>query len=159
MRQSRTRWMIEYCHHQNHRKKEVLSFSISTSSNISASSPYRTYSEYNQTRNVLPGEPARLCSRVTRHRTIGCSANDDSTIHLSSTSYHDVLYVVGVSRTVNVCVTVSCSYSTRVVLIVSYLFLFFRSVVDESKERNSERPFLANTVVIAAVNVVLPWST
>ena len=29
----------------------------------------------------------------------------------------------------------------------------------ESKERNSERPFLANTVVIAAVKVVLPWST
>ena len=43
-----------------------------------------------------------------RHRTISSSNYDDSTIHLSSTSYH-VLYVVGVSRTVNVCVvTVSC---------------------------------------------------
>ena len=28
----------------------------------------------------------------------------------------------------------------------------------ESKERNSERPFLANTVVIAAVKVVLPMN-
>ena len=29
----------------------------------------------------------------------------------------------------------------------------------ESKERSSERPFFASTVVIAAVRVVLPWST
>ena len=29
----------------------------------------------------------------------------------------------------------------------------------EEKERSSERPFLARTVVIAAVRVVLPWST
>ena len=29
----------------------------------------------------------------------------------------------------------------------------------ESKERSSERPFFARTVVIAAVRVVLPWST
>ena len=29
----------------------------------------------------------------------------------------------------------------------------------ESKERNSDRPFFANTVVMAAVKVVLPWST
>ena len=29
----------------------------------------------------------------------------------------------------------------------------------ESNERSSERPFLASTVVIAAVRVVLPWST
>ena len=29
----------------------------------------------------------------------------------------------------------------------------------EEKSRNSERPFFANTVVMAAVKVVLPWST
>ena len=38
-----------------------------------------------------------------RHRTIGCSYYQDSTIHLSSSGDH-VLYVVGVSRAVYVCV-------------------------------------------------------
>ena len=43
-----------------------------------------------------------------RHRTVSSSNNKDSTIHLSSTSYH-VLYIVGVTRAVYVSVvTVSC---------------------------------------------------
>ena len=51
------------------------------------------------------------------------------------------------------------SYSTCEVLIVIPLYFSSGALSIESKERNSERPFFANTVVIAAVNVVLPWST
>ena len=63
--------------------------------------------EYNQAWYVyLTSEQYVLTS--LRHRTISSSYNQDSTIHLSSTSYH-VLYIVGVTRTVYVCVvTVSC---------------------------------------------------
>ena len=63
--------------------------------------------EYNQTRYVYLTSQQDVFASL-RHRTISCSTNDDSTVHLSSTSNH-VLYIVGVSRTVNVCVvTVSC---------------------------------------------------
>ena len=63
--------------------------------------------EYNKAWHVyLTSEKDVLASLW--HRTISCSNYDDSAIHLSSTSYH-VLHIVGVSRTVNVCVvTLSC---------------------------------------------------
>ena len=43
------------------------------------------------------------------HRTISSSNYQDSTIHLSSTSNH-VLYIVSVTRTVNVCIVTLCSF-------------------------------------------------
>ena len=63
--------------------------------------------ENNQTRYVyLTSEQYVLTSLW--HRTVSSSYNQDSTIHLSSTSYH-VLYIVGVTWTVYVCiVTISC---------------------------------------------------
>ena len=65
-----------------------------------------------------------------RHRTIRCSNNDDSTVHLSSTRYH-VLHIVSVPWAVYVSiVTVS-----RLILYVRGIdrdttLLFFRSIVD-----------------------------
>ncbi len=44
-----------------------------------------------------------------RHRTISSSNYNDSTVHLSSTSYH-VLYVVGVTRTVYVSIVTVSSF-------------------------------------------------
>ncbi len=65
-----------------------------------------------------------------RHRTISSSNYDDSTVHLSSTSYH-VLYVVGMTRTVYVCiVTVSCLIFNVRSIDSNTSFFFFRSVVD-----------------------------
>ena len=65
-----------------------------------------------------------------RHRTISSSNYDDSTVHLSSTSYH-VLYVVGVTRTVYVSIVTVCSRILYVRSVDSDTsFFFFRSVVD-----------------------------
>ena len=62
--------------------------------------------------------------------TISSSNYDDSTVHLSSTSYH-VLYVVGVTRTVNVSIVTVCSRILYVRSVDSDTsFFFFRSVVD-----------------------------
>ena len=56
--------------------------------------------KYNQTRNVYLTSQQDVFTSL-RHRTISCSNNNDSTIHLSSTSNH-VFYIVCVTRTVNV---------------------------------------------------------
>ncbi len=65
-----------------------------------------------------------------RHRTIRCSNNEDSAVHLSSTRYH-VLHIVGVTRTVNVCVVTSCSLIFNVSGVDGNTTLFFfRSIVD-----------------------------
>ena len=65
-----------------------------------------------------------------RHRTIGSSNNQDSTVHLSGTSYH-VLNIVSVTRAVNVCiVTVSCLILNVSSIDGNTTFLFLRSVID-----------------------------
>ena len=56
--------------------------------------------EHNKTGNVyLTSQKDMLAS--LRHRTVSCSNHDNCTVHLSSTRYH-VLYIVGVTRAVNV---------------------------------------------------------
>ena len=93
------------------RENVVLNeISLWSGSKQDTDNPYAYYSLANIRRLLFEGrkDEAQDMFASLRHRTISCSTNDDSTIHLSSTSYH-VLYVVGVSRTVNVCVvTVSC---------------------------------------------------
>ena len=65
-----------------------------------------------------------------RHRTISSSNYDDSTIHLSSTSYH-VLYVVGVTRTVYVSIVTISGFILYVRSINSDTsFFFFRSIIN-----------------------------
>ena len=64
------------------------------------------------------------------HRTISSSTNQDCTIHLSSTSNH-VLYIVSVSRTVNVCIVTLFCLILNVSRVDSDTTLFLlRSVVD-----------------------------
>ena len=63
--------------------------------------------EYNQARYVYLASQKDVLAGL-RHRTVSSSYYDDSTVHLSSTGNH-VLYIVGVTRAVYVCVvTVSC---------------------------------------------------
>ncbi len=71
--------------------------------------------EYNQAGNVyLTSQQDMLTS--LRHRTVSRSNYDNSTVHLSSTSYH-VLYIVGMTRAVYV----------RIVTISSFVF-YVRSI-------------------------------
>ena len=77
-----------------------------------------------------------------RHRTISSSNYDDSTVHLSSTSYH-VLYVVGVTRAVYVSVvTVSCFILYVRSVDSDTSFLFFRSVIDRIERTQFRKTFL-----------------
>ena len=95
--------------------------------------------KYNQSRNVYLTSQQNVFASL-RHRTISCSNYDDSTIHLSSTSYHvlyivgasyHVLYIVGVTRAVNVSIVTVCSLILNVSSINSNTsFLLFRSVVN-----------------------------
>jgi hypothetical protein len=94
------------------------------------------------------------------HRAISGRAHQDGAVHLGSAGDH-VLHIVGVARAVNVSVVAV----GRFVLDVGGVdgdaaCLFFRSRVDLVVSLGLEPPnFLASTVVIAAVSVVLPWST
>ena len=64
------------------------------------------------------------------HRTISSSTNQDCTIHLSSTSNH-VLYIVSVSRTVNVCIVTLCCLILDVSRVDSDTTLFLlRSIIN-----------------------------
>ena len=68
--------------------------------------------EYNQARYVyLTSEQYVLT--CLRHRTVCSGTNQDSTVHLSSTSNH-VLYIVGVTRTVYVCIVTLCCFVLNV---------------------------------------------
>src|SRR5690606_4295785 len=76
-----------------------------------------------------------LCSQQNvlfclRHRTIGSSHNQDSTIHLSSTSNH-IFHVVSVTGTIHVCIVTSSCLIFHVSGIDSNTsFFFFRSSVN-----------------------------
>jgi hypothetical protein len=96
-----------------------------------------------------------------RHRTVGRGDHEDRAVHLGGTRDH-VLNVVSVARSVNV----------RIVALLGGIFrvmqrdrdttsLFFRSIVDLIETFSSffAQPFKNKTCVIAAVKVVLPWST
>ena len=85
--------------------------------------------ENNQTRYVyLTSEQYVLT--CLRHRTVSSSNNKDSTVHLSSTSYH-VLYIVGVSGTVNVSIMTFTSFILNVCCVDgNTTFLLFRSIVN-----------------------------
>ena len=85
--------------------------------------------ENNQARNVY-----LTCKKYVLtclwHRTISSSTNQDSTIHLSSTSNH-VLYIVSVSRTVNVCIVTLCCLILDVSRVDSDTTLFLlRSIIN-----------------------------
>ena len=95
-----------------------------------------------------------------RHRAVSGGTDQDGAVHLGSTGDH-VLDVVGVARAVNV----------GVVTVGGFVFdvggvdgdaarLFFRRRVNLVVGFLAAPPNLADsTVVIAAVSVVLPWST
>ena len=96
--------------------------------------------EYNDTRNVyLTSQQDVLAS--LRHRTISCCNHDNSTVHLSSTGYH-VLYIVGVTRAVNVCIVTICSFIFYVRSIDSNTtFFLFRSVIDRIERAQFRKTF------------------
>jgi hypothetical protein len=93
------------------------------------------------------------------HRAVSGGADQNGAVHLGSTGNH-VLDVVSVARAVNV----------GVVTVGGFVFdvggvdgdtagLFFRRRVDLVVRLGSATKLGASTVVIAAVSVVLPWST
>ena len=85
--------------------------------------------EYNQTRNVYLTSKKNVLTCLW-HRTISSSNNQDSTIHLSSTSNH-VLYIVGVTWTVYVCVVTLLCFILDVSRVDSNTTLFLlRSIID-----------------------------
>ena len=134
--------------------------SISTSSSSSASSTMsHLFSEHDDVRHAnLTGEQDVLAG--LRHRAVGGGTDQDGAVHLGGTGDH-VLDVVGVARAVNV----------GVVTVGGFVFdvggvdgdaagLFFRRRCRSGRMPLAAPPNLADsTVVIAAVSVVLPWST
>ena len=64
------------------------------------------------------------------HRTVSCSDNKDSTIHLSSTCDH-VLDIVSMARAVNVSIVTLVSFILNVSCVdCDTTFSFFRSLID-----------------------------
>ena len=94
-----------------------------------------------------------------RHRAVGGGHHQDGAVHLRRAGDH-VLHIVGVAGAVDVSVvTVG-----RLVLDVSGVDgdaarLFFRRRVDLGIGMAVAPPVLASVMVMAAVSVVLPWST
>ena len=93
------------------------------------------------------------------HRAVRSGDYQDSAVHLGGTGDH-VLDVVGMAGAVDVRVMalVGLVLYMRYVDGNAALFLFGR-VVDGVVARTSAIPFLLRQSVIAAVKVVLPWST
>ena len=97
--------------------------------------------EYNDTGNVYLTSQQDVLTSL-RHRTISCCNHDNCTIHLSSTGYH-VLYIVGVSRAVNVCIVAICSFIFYVRSINRNTTLFFlRCVIDRVERAHFRKTFL-----------------
>ena len=94
-----------------------------------------------------------------RHRAVGGRHHQDRAVHLRRAGDH-VLHIVGVARAVDVgVVTVG-----RLILHVRRVDrdatrLLFRRRVDVGIGLRRRAALLASTIVIAAVSVVLPWST
>jgi hypothetical protein len=96
------------------------------------------------------------------HDAVGCGDDEDRAVHLGGTRDH-VLDVVGVTRSVDVCVVTI----RRLVLGVrerngNTARLLFRRLVDIIDALVWARVAVAgleSTFRIAAVSVVLPWST
>ena len=116
--------------------------------------------EYNDCRNAnLTGEKDVFTSLL--HRTVGSSNNEDSTVHLSSAGDH-VLDVVGVAGAVNVSIVTLLSLILNVTGVdCDTTSLFLRERYRSGRKRGIRcLPFARErTLVIAAVRVVLPWST
>jgi hypothetical protein len=93
------------------------------------------------------------------HGTIGSSHHEDGTVHLRSTRHH-VLHIVSVAWAIHVCVVTGSRRILHVCGVDGDTALFFLGcVIDGIEAALLDRPFSASTVVIAAVSVVLPWST
>ena len=95
-----------------------------------------------------------------RHRTVRSGNYQDGTVHLSGTRNH-VLHIVGVSRAVHVSVVAVGGLVLDVRRVDRDTALLLLGSVVDRVERTEFRQTrsLPNTVVIAAVRVVLPWST
>ena len=98
--------------------------------------------EHNHTRNVYLTSEKHVLTCL-RHRTVSCSNNKNRTVHLSSTCYH-VLYIVSVSRAVNVCIVTFCCFIFYVGSIDSdTAFLLFRCVINLVKRLNLRKTLLS----------------
>ena len=102
-----------------------------------------------------------MCSRVWGIGPSAAEHHQNGAVHLGSTGDH-VLHIVGVPGAVDVCVVAGLG---RFVLDVrgvdrdAACFLFRSSVNLVVRLGFAAEHFLDSTVVIAAVSVVLPWST
>ncbi len=95
-----------------------------------------------------------------RHRAVGGGHHQDRAVHLRRAGNH-VLDVVGVARAVDVrIVALAVSYSTCAVLIVIPRAFSSGALSIWSKCGTSPSGYASpDTLVMAAVSVVLPWST
>ena len=95
-----------------------------------------------------------------RHRAVGGRAHQDRAVHLGGAGDH-VLDVVGVARGSRRARSGGCSvsYSTWAVLMVMPRAFSSGAASIWSYALASPPNLVASTVVIAAVSVVLPWST
>ena len=94
-----------------------------------------------------------------RHRAVRCGDHENRAVHLSGAGDH-VLDIIGVAWAVDVSIVAV----SRLILDVSRVdrdptLFFLRRVIDLIVGASLRPAFFCQTVVMAAVNVVLPWST